>query len=65
MFVRIIILVLLLFSVYYLGYLNCKQKNITEKINEIKYVKKEEFKILQRPNANRDELLKLMYDNRL
>ena len=51
--------------VYYLGKAHCKQENISNEIKEIKYVKDKEIKILSRPNANRDDLLKLMYDNRL
>ena len=62
---RIMIFVFLLSIFYYLGHLHCKQKSISDKINEIKYVKEQEIKILLRPNANRDELLKLMYDNHL
>ena len=65
MFVRIALFIFLLSIFYYLGNLHCKQKNITDQINEIKYVKEQEIKILLRPNADRDELLKLMYDNRL
>ena len=57
--------VFLLSIFYYLGNLHCKQKNIRDKINEIQYVKEQKIKILLRPNANRDELLKLMYDNHL
>ena len=52
-------------TVYYLGQLHCKQESISNEIKEIKYVKKEEVKILSRPNANRDDLLKLMYNNLL
>ncbi len=65
MFIRIIFLIFLLFVIYCLGISHCRQINTSNKIKEIKYVKNEEIKILSRPNANRNDLLKLMYDNRL
>jgi hypothetical protein len=65
MFIQIIFFIFLILTVYYLGKSHCKQENISNEIKEIKYVKDKEIKILSRPNANRDDLLKLMYDNRL
>ena len=65
MFIRIICFICMIFTFYYLGILHCKQKYISNQIQEIKHVKGEEIKILSSPNANRDDLLKLMYDNRL
>lgn len=40
-------------------------KEIIKEVEVIKYVEKEKSKIWRKPNANRDDLLKLMHENRL
>ena len=65
MFFRITFFIIILSAFYYLGISHCQQENISNKIEEIKHVKNKEIKILLHPNANRNELLKLLYNNKL
>ena len=48
-----------------MGFINCKNKNLTREIKEVRYVKNKEVEILSAPNADKFDLLKLMYLNKL
>ncbi len=60
MYIRIVVLILLLLSVYYVGVSHCHQKNLSQKLKETNYVKTKEAEILSAPNADKSELLNLM-----
>ena len=65
MYSRIVILIMLLLSVYYVGVLRCNQKNLSQKLKETIYVNAKELKILSYPNADKSDLLSLMFHNKL
>ena len=65
MYVRITLFALLLMAVYYVGVLHCNQKNISQKLEETRYVKTKEIEILSTPNADKSALLNLMQHNKL
>lgn len=50
---------------YLLGRSHAELKIIKEKVEVVRYVKKKKADILNRPNAGRSELLKLMQDGKL
>ena len=62
---RIVLFIMIFFSFYVLGVSHCKQKQLSQKVEAIKYVKDKEIEILSTPNADKPDLLKLMYDNKL
>lgn len=65
MFIKVILFFIILISVFCLGFINCKNKNLTREIKEVRYVKNKEVEILSAPNADKFDLLKLMYLNKL
>ena len=65
MFTRIITLIILLFLSYMLGRSHTQTKIVTEQIEVIKYVEQKKSQIRSHPNASRNTLLKLMYNNKL
>ncbi len=65
MFNRVVVICLLIISVYCLGFSHCKQNKLSQKVEVINYVKSKEIKILSMPNADKSDLLKLMYINKL
>lgn len=48
---------------YHIGAADRQVEYVTKEVEVIKYVEKKKADIYSRPNATRDELLKLMYDN--
>ena len=52
-------------SVFCLGFVSCKNKNLSRVIKEVSYVKSKEMEILSKPNADKSDLLKLMFRNEL
>ena len=65
MYLRIILLIMVFVSVYIIGYSNCHNKVVSKQIEVIKYVRKENAKIISRPNALKPELLELLRSNKL
>ncbi len=65
-FLRVILVIILLclFS-YQAGINNCQIKTVTKEKEVIKYVMQQKAKIQAQANVGRDELLKLMHNNRL
>jgi hypothetical protein len=62
---RLVVICLAVICFYYLGISHCKQKELSQKVEVVKYVKNAEIQILAAPNAHKSDLLKLMYDNKL
>lgn len=50
---------------YYVGKADRQVEYVTKEIEATKYVEKKKAEIYSKPNASRDELLKLMYDGKL
>lgn len=50
---------------YVLGRSHAETKIVKQQVEIIKYVAKKRAEIAAKPNANRDDLLKLMRDNKL
>lgn len=48
---------------YFLGRSHSELKIVKEQVEVIKYVEKKKADIYSKPNATRDELLKLMHNN--
>ena len=65
MFSRIILLLITVITVFCLGFIYCKNRNLIQKVKEISYVKDKEIEILSIPNAGKSDLLNLMYLNKL
>lgn len=63
--VSILVLVGVYFSGYFAGKDNAKIEYIEKQVEVIKYVEKKKADIYSKPNATRDELLKLMQSNKL
>ena len=70
--VSLFLLIALCFACYMLGrshsevkIIKQEGKEIIKEIEVIKYVEKEKAKIWNKPNADRDNLLELMYEGKL
>ena len=59
----VVLFVACLVGAYLLGRSHSELKIVKEQIEVVKYVEKARADIYSRPNANRDELLKLMRQN--
>ena len=65
MYLKLAILILLTVAIYYVGVSQCHQKNLSQKLKEVSYVKSKEIEILSAPNADKSDLLNLMFYNKL
>ena len=67
--VYFVIFVLVLSGTFYCGYkvgaADTRVEYVTKEVEVVKYVSRERAEIQSRPNAGRDELIKLMYNNQL
>lgn len=67
--VYIAVFILVLAGVYVSGYLagksNARIEYIEKQVEVVKYVEKAKSNIYSKPNAGRDDLLKLMHANKL
>ena len=62
---RIAVIGIVISCFYLLGVSHCKQKQLSHKVEVIKYVKNKEIEILSAPNIGKSDLLKLMYEHKL
>ena len=65
MIIRISLIIMLCALSYGLGRSHAKTKIITQEVEVVKYVKEQKALLHSRPNASRDTLLNLMYNNKL
>ena len=67
--IGVLILCAVIGGVYYLGYSAGSNKRqieyVTKEVEVVRYVNNKKSDIYSKPNASRDALLKLMYDNKL
>ena len=61
--VVVVLFIACLTGAYLLGRSHSEVKIIKEQVEVVKYVEKKKTDIYSKPNANRDELLKLMCQN--
>lgn len=63
--VLVVFFLVALGGAYFLGRSHAELKIVKEKVEVVKYVSKGVSEIQARPNAHRDELLKLMHEGKL
>ncbi len=62
--VSLVLFAVALGGVYLLGRSHAEVRIVKEQVEVVKYVSRERAEVYARPNAGRDELLKLMHDGK-